>query len=417
MRLVTVVALCSVSVSCRSPSGADLPLPWGDPADAGFSAERLERIRPAMQRYVDEGLTGGIVTMVARRGLLVHWETVGFRNIERQQALQLDDLFRICSMSKPITSVAVMMLVEDGEISLDDPVSQYLPALEDLRVYSSDGPVPLTSAITIEDLLKHTSGFTYGPFGETPVDTLYRRADVFSGDLQNLVEEVGELPLLGQPGSIWNYGVSTDVLGRVVEVVSGQPLDEFLKLRVFAPLGMQDTDFFVPPEKSSRFTTVYSTAADSSLVEGDASICGSYSARPPLLLGGGGLVSTAHDYIRFAQMLLNGGELDGHQLLSPETVDLMSTNRLPDELVPIRIGEWVVSGYGFGLGFSVLTDADATPVPDNNGVFRWLGYAATYFWIDPAEELIGLAMTQLAPNTHPELEAEFQTLVYEALEN
>jgi CubicO group peptidase (beta-lactamase class C family) len=368
-----------------------------------------------MQRYVDEGLTGGIVTMVARRGLLVHWEAVGFRNIERQERLEPDDIVRICSMTKPITSVAVMMLVEDGEISLEDPVSRYLPALGNLQVYSDDGPVPITSPVTVEHLLKHTSGFTYGFFGETPVDSMYRRVDIFSDDLENLVEELAGLPLMGQPGSLWHYGVSTDVLGRVIEVASGLPLDDFLNQRVFTPLGMDDTDFFVPPEKTARFTTVYATGADGSLDETESSICGSYDARPELLSGGGGLVSTPSDYLRFAQMLLNGGRFDDRQLLSEETVDLMRTNGLPEDLIPIAGGE--MPGYGFGLGFGVLTDADATPVPDNAGVYMWGGYAATYFWIDPVEELIGIVMSQLAPNTQPELQRDFQTLVYEALEN
>ena len=287
-----------------------------------------------MQRYVDDGLTGGIVTMVARRGSLVHWETVGFRNIERQEPLQPDDIVRICSMTKPITSVAVMMLVESGDLSLADPVSRYLPSLSELRVYTSDGLIPLTRPVTIEHLLSHTSGLTYGWLG-TPVDSMYVQEDVFSGDLQNLVEKVGGLPLLDQPGSIWSYGVSTDVLGRVIEVVSGLPLDEFLNLRVFTPLGMKDTEFHVPPEKSDRFTTAYATAADGSLAVTDVSRCGSYGARPQLLLGGAGLVSTAPDYLRFAQMMLNGGKFDGHRLLSAETVDMMRTNRLPAELVPI----------------------------------------------------------------------------------
>jgi CubicO group peptidase (beta-lactamase class C family) len=289
-----------------------------------------------------------------------------------------------------------------------------LPAFEDLRVYSSDGPVPITSPVTIEHLLTHTSGLTYGYFGDTPVDSMYlrvfeQRDDFFAEDLQDLLDDIAELPLLGQPGSIWNYGLSTDVMGRVIEIVSKRSLEEFLKERLFNPLGMNDTDFWVPPSKSSRFVTAYTTTQDSSLAVADVVLCGSYNDRPQLLSGGGGLVSTASDYIRFAQMLLDGGKLDGHEYLSSETVNLMTSNRLPDELVNIY------PGLGFGLGFSVLMDADATPVPDNNGVYRWGGYAATYFWIDPVEELIGLAMTQLAPNTHPELGSEFQTLVYEAL--
>ena len=415
MRLSNLVAMSLLFVSCSPDVASDFPLPTGMPEEVGMTTSGLSRIRPAMQRYVDGGIVSGIVTMVARRGELVHWDAVGYRDIEDQTPLQPNDILRICSMTKPITSVGVMTLVEGGEISLDDPVSRYLPALERLQVYTNDGLVPPSSPVTIEDLLGHTSGLTYGLFGETPVDSLYRREDVFSGDLQNLIDEVSGLPLVGQPGSIWNYGVSTDVLGRVIEIVSGQPLDEFLNERVFDPLGMKDTDFYVPPEKSSRLASVYVATADGTLERLETSLCGN-RARPQLLSGGGGLLSTAPDYVRFAQMLLNGGEWDGIRVLRPETVELMRTNRLPEDLIPIRIGAvFEAPGYGFGLGFSVLTDAGVTPIPDTDGVFRWAGYASTYFWIDPEEQLIGIVMTQLEPPIHPELETEFQTLVYEAI--
>lgn len=416
MRISNLVAVSLLLVSCSPDVASDSPLPAGEPEGVGMTTSGLSRIRPAMQRYVDDGIVSGVVTMVARRGELVHWDAVGYRDIEAQTLLRPNDIFRICSMTKPITSVGVMMLVEDGGISLDAPVSQYLPVLERLQVYTSDGVVPPTSSVTIEDLLGHTSGLTYGLFGGTPVDSLYRSEDVFSGDLENLVEEVSGLPLLGHPGSLWNYGVSTDVLGRVIEVVSGQPLNEFLNDRVLEPLGMTDTDFYVPMEKSQRLASVYRTGADGSLERLEISTC-SDGDIPQLLSGGGGLLSTASDYIRFSQMLLNGGELDGTRLLRPETVELMRTNRLPEDLVPIGFGPGVdIPGYGFGLGFSVLTDADVTPVPDTDGVFRWMGYASTYFWIDPEEELIGLVMTQLEPGAlDPEFATEFQTLVYEAI--
>ncbi len=376
----------------------------------------LNLIQPAMQRYVDDGVVSGVVTMVARRGSLVHWEAVGYRDIEAETLLESSDIFRICSMTKPITSVGVMVLVEDGAISLDAPVSEYLPVLGGLQVYTSDGVVPPNSPVTIADLLGHTSGLTYGLFGETPVDSLYRTENVLSGDLENLVEEVSGLPLLGHPGSLWNYSVSTDVLARLIEVVSGQRFDEFLKDRVLEPLGMKDTDFYVPAEKAQRLASAYGAGADGSLERLEASLC-SNGEMPLLLSGGGGLLSTAADYMRFSQMMLNGGELDGIRILRPETVDLMRTNRLSADLIPIGIGPLGdMPGYGFGLGFSVLTDADATPVPDTDGVIRWLGYASTYFWIDPEEELIGLLMTQFEPGSwDPAFETEFQTLVYEAI--
>lgn len=416
MRLSNFVVTSLLLVSCTPDAASDSPLPAGEPEEVGMTTSGLNLIQPAMQRYVDDGVVSGIVTMVARRGRLVHWESVGYRDIEAQTLLESSDIFRICSMTKPITSVGVMVLVEDGAISLDAPVSEYLPVLEGLQVYTSDGVVPPNSPVTIADLLGHTSGLTYGLFGETPVDSLYRTENVLSGDLENLVEEVSGLPLLGHPGSLWNYGVSTDVLGRVIEVVSGQPFDEFLHDRVLEPLGMKDTDFYVPDEKAQRLASVYGTGADGSLQRLEASLC-SNGEVPLLLSGGGGLLSTAPDYMRFSQMVLNGGELDGVRLLSPETVDLMRTNRLSADLIPIGIGPLGdLPGYGFGLGFAVLTDADATPVPDTDGVIRWPGYASTHFWIDPEEELIGLLMTQFEPGSwDPAFETEFQTLVYEAI--
>ena len=413
---VTLALFCALVLVWTTTAVSDGPLPWSEPTHVGMSAQRLEQIPHAMQRYVDEGIVGGIVTMVARHGRLVHWEAVGFKDIESQEPLERNDIFRICSMSKPVTSVAVMMLAEAGALALDDPVSRFLPAFEHIKVYEDGELVDPRQPITIRDLLGHTAGLTYGLFGNTHVDSLYRAANVFSGDLENLVEEVTELPLLAHPGSMWNYSVSTDVLGRVVEVASGHAFDEFLAARIFEPLGMRDTAFFVAREKTPRFTTAYITFPDGSLREGFAG-CGTYDTKPALLSGGGGLVSTAADYVRFSQMLLDEGELQGVRILQPESVDVMRTNRLPESLIPIRLGPlWEAPGYGFGLGFSVLTDADATPYGDNDGVFRWWGYGSTYFWIDPVDELIGLVMTQLLPPVAVELEPEFQALVYDALE-
>ena len=415
MRAVVSFSIVAAVLAGASPQ-VETPLPWAEPHEVGVSAERLEQIPVAMQRYVDEGRVGGIVTAVARRGRLVHWNAVGFRDLESRDPLEPNDIFRIYSMTKPITSVAVMMLVEDGAMSVDDPVSRYLPAFANVEVYSDGELVSPRQPITIADLLGHTSGLTYGLFGRTPVDSLYREANVFSGDLANLADEVAGLPLLDHPGSRWTYSVSTDVLGRLVEVVGGQPFDEFLGARIFTPLGMTDTDFVVPAAKTARFTTGYAAGRGGSLRMVDSPVEGTYNRTPALLSGGGGLVSTAADYVRFAQMLLNGGELDGVRLLRPETVELMRTNRLADDLIPISIATWRADGYGFGLGFSVLVDEDATPVPDNDGVFRWWGIGSTYFWIDPEAELVGLVMTQLNPPTLPVLESEFQTLVYNALE-
>ena len=388
-----------------------------DPSEGGFDPERLERLGTHLRRYVDDGRLPGTNVLVSRGGKVVYHDVYGYRDVERSLPVEGDTIYRFYSMTKPITSVAVMMLVEDALISLDDPVSRYLAGFEDVGVYVEGELVPPREPMTIADLLGHTSGLTYGDFGQTHVDSLYRTADVFSGDLANLVEEVTELPLLSHPGSLWNYGVSVDVLARLVEVVSGQPFDEFLHARIFKPLGMIDTDFVVPPEKMARFTTSYTATRNGALRMFEYPFEGIYNTKPELLSGGGGLVSTAADYVRFAQMLLNGGEFNGVRLLRRENVALMRTNRLAEHLIPISIATWRADGYGFGLGFSVLVDEDASSVSDNNGVFRWWGIGSTYFWIDPDEELIALVMTQLYPPSLGMLEPEFQTLVYNALKN
>ena len=408
--------LCTLVLLVAAPAGSDSPLPWSEPAAVDLSAAALDAIPQALQRWVDDGSVGGAVSLVARRGRLVHWEAIGYRDLGSRTPLERTDIFRICSMTKPVTSAAVMMLVEAGKLTLDEPVSRTLLEFERTRVYDAGKLVEPSRPVTIRDLLRHTSGLTYGLFGDTHVDALYREADVFSGDLENLVSETAALPLLAHPGSRWNYGVSTDVLGRIVEVVSGQRLDEFFSARIFEPLGMQDTAFVVPPEKAERLATAYTLGPDGALHEDGVSLCGVHDAQPDLLLGGAGLVSTAADYLRFAQMLLDEGTLDGVRLLKQETVREMRTNQLPDHLIPISIGG-AEHGYGFGLGFSVLTDADATPYGDNDGVFRWRGYASTYFWIDPEADLIGVLLTQVAPPTAPDIEQEFQTRVYEALLN
>jgi CubicO group peptidase (beta-lactamase class C family) len=410
-----VLGLCLTATAVTVDPSDDGPLRWSDPAEVGFSTERLDAIGAAMQRYVDRGDVAGVTTLVACRGRLVHWQAVGMRDLERQDPLERDDIFRIFSMTKPITSVGIMMLVEEGKLALDGELSRTLPEFADVRVHVDGELVAPYRPITIRDLLRHTSGFTYGFFDQTPVDAMYSEAKVFSGDLANLVTEVADLPLLAQPGTTWTYSVSTDVLGRVIEVASGQTLDEFFRTRIFEPLGMVDSAFVVPAEKTSRFTVMYRASEDGSIEVDDPSAGGRFNARPVLLSGGGGLTSTAGDYVRFAQMLLNGGELDGVRILRAETVKLMRSNQLPEDPGAIRFGSFAFPGYGFGLGFSVLTDADASPEPDNDGVFRWWGYASTYFWIDPVEELVGIVMTQLSPPTVPQIEKEFQTLVYEAM--
>ena len=397
---------------------ADAGLPAAIPASAGMSSEGLARIGPAMQAYVDDGRLAGVMTMVARRGQVVHWEAAGMRDVADGDALEPDDIFRIYSMTKPLTSTAVMILVQEGAVALDDPVSKFIPAFAGVTVLNDAGQrVPPARPMTVEHLLTHTSGLTYGFFGDSPVDRIYNQSGFFTQaeGLDDFAGRVAELPLLASPGDRWNYGVSTDILGRVVEVASGQPFDAFLQSRIFDPLDMTDTSFVVPPEKRNRFTAHYARP-DGTLRMIDSPADGEYTQPPRWLSGGGGLASTASDYIRFAQMLLQDGELGGVRILETETVRTMRSNRLPDALVPIQLGTFLSPGYGFGLGFAVVVDADASPEPDNDGVFRWAGAANTFFWIDPAAELIGMVWTQLNPFAAYDLEREFQTLVYDALE-
>ena len=397
---------------------ADAGLPTTSAERAGMSSERLARIGPAMQSYVDDGRLAGVMTMVARRGQVVHWEAAGMRDAAGGDLLEPDDIFRIYSMTKPITSTAIMILVEEGAIALDDPVSKFIPAFAGVKVLADDGGrVTPARPMTVEHLLTHTSGLTYGFFGDSPVDRIYNESGFFTAaeGLDDFAERVAALPLLASPGDRWNYGVSTDILGRVVEVASGQPFDAFLRARVFDPLDMTDTSFVVPPEKRNRFTAHYARP-DGTLRMIDSPVDGEYTEPPSWLSGGGGLASTASDYIRFAQMLLQDGALGEVRVLAPGTVQAMRSNRLPDALVPIQLGTFLSPGYGFGLGFAVVVDADASPEPDNDGVFRWAGAANTFFWIDPAAELIGMVWTQFNPFAAYDIEREFQTLVYEAFE-
>ena len=404
-----------------APMAAESPasgLPTATPDTVGMSADGLARIEPAVQAYVDDGRVAGVMTMVARGGHVVHWAAAGMRDLDAGDPLEPDDIFRIYSMTKPVTSTGVMILVEEGAVALDDPVSKFIPEFADVMVLDADGErVAPAGPMTVEHLLTHTSGLTYGFFGDSPVDRLYNESGFFtqSVGLEDFAQRVAGLPLLASPGTRWNYSVSTDILGRVIEVASGQSFDAFLQERIFDPLGMDDTAFMVPEEKRGRFLANYARA-DDALQMIDSPDDGQYTRPPAWVSGGGGLASTASDYIRFAQMLLGDGALGDVRILAPETVAMMRSNRLPDAMVPIQLGTFLSPGYGFGLGFAVAVDADATPEPDNNGVFRWAGAANTFFWIDPEADLIGMVWTQFNPFAAYNLEREFQALVYEAIE-
>jgi CubicO group peptidase (beta-lactamase class C family) len=396
------------------------PLPPAAPEDIGLSAARLARLGEVISGEVERGRLPGAVVLVARRGRLGYFESFGRRDAAGGAPMTKDAIFRIYSMTKPITSVAAMMLWEEGRFLLSDPIGKYLPDLSRLDVArvevtaGGDGQierVPALRAITIQDLLRHTSGLTYEFRGSGPVHKMYRSAKVDSRAQTNAdqVATLGRMPLLYQPGTQWEYGRSTDVVGRLVEVLSGQKLSAFFEQRILVPLGMVDTGFHVPPSHHARLAGAFGRDPDSGVT------VRLHEVRDPpnFESGGGGLVSTAADYVRFMQMLLNGGTFEGHRMLSRKTVELMTADHLgpitgaPDLLLP---------GHGFGLGFAVRLHAGIAHVPGSIGQYFWGGLAGTTFWIDPAEQLLGLMLIQ-APGLRDYYRTLFRDLVYSAVDD
>ncbi len=386
-------------------------LPRAVPEKVGMSTSRLERITPVMQRYVDNGKIPCALTMIARGGRLVHFEKFGRQDIAAAKLITYDTIFRLYSMTKPITSIAVMMLYEEGHFQLTTPISEFVPAFKDMKVYTEDGRaiVDAEREVTIKHLLTHTAGLIYDSNREDhPIDRRYEEADLYGGDLVSMIEKLGGIPLIHQPGSAWKYGMSTDVLGYLVQIVSGMPFETFLKTRIFHPLGMNDTGFSVRVENANRYSKVYEFGENGEL----QAIEKVHAAAGPLSFfhsGGGGLQSTAPDYLRFCQMVLNDGELDGVRLLGRKTAELIRMSHVPpDWLAPER------TGVGFGLGFSVVTDVAETHTLGSIGTCSWGGMASTTFWIDPTEDLIGIFMTQLVGADSP-FHAQFRVLTYQAL--
>ncbi len=376
------------------------------PEDVGISSKRLEKIHTVLQGHVDKGQVPGFLAVIARKGKIAHFETIGRQDVENKKLVKADTIFRIYSMSKPITSVAVMILYDEGRIQLDDPVENYIPAFKDMKVFN-DAQTKAHAAknkMTIKHLLTHSSGLTYG-WGDRPVDRLYDKLKIFAPDstLAEKIVKLSDIPLVFEPGKRWKYGVSTDVLGYLVEVVSDMPFEEFLQTKIFKPLDMVDTGFSVPQTKVDRFAAIYRATESEGLQR---------VGKPPLATdnvtffpsGGGGLVSTAVDYLRFCQMLLNDGELDGVRILKTETVELM---RSPHQ-------QYHREGGDFGFGFHVVTSKTNGKYQRSIGTINWGGLAATNFWIDPEKELIGILMTQLMNNRYP-FQGQFRRYTYQAL--
>lgn len=391
-----------------------------DPASVGMSADGLEALRAHFQHYVDEGKLSGLTTLVARKGVVVHFETYGQADKQAGKAVADDAIFRIYSMTKPVTGVGLMMLWEEGKFKLDDPVAKYIPAFADARVFKAQGEdgtvetVPANRQITIRDLMRHTAGLTYGVFGDTPVDKLYQKNGVLEAGLsvEEWMDRLAAQPLLYQPGDAWVYSFAVDVQGRLIEILSGQSLDVYFRERIFKPLGMNDTGFYISNEQAKRLVTMYQVKKAEGLVPTNDPYFPDFTKKPSNFSGGGGLVSSTTDYWRFAQMVANGGELDGVRLLKEETVALMSRDHLPERVNGIAGGK---RGLGFGLDFAVVKDVAKQGGYGSVGEFFWGGMANTIFWIDPKEEVVALLMTNILPSNVYPLRPEMHKYVYEAL--
>ncbi|MGD9723762.1 MAG: serine hydrolase domain-containing protein [Pirellulales bacterium] len=415
-------ALCLVLVGFAPVLAAAEALPSVAPDRVGLATSPLAEIDSLMKSYVSEGKLAGIVMLIARDGEVAHSGVYGQMDIESGKAMRRDALFRIYSMTKPITGVALMTLYDEGRFQLDDPVAKYLPGFEKVKVFGGkDGDATkladLARPITVRDLMCHTAGLAYGLSRLTPVDAMYTEARLLdrTKNLDSMLERLLQIPLAAQPGQKWMYSIAVDVQGKLIEALSGKPLDEFFAERVFAPLAMKDTGFSVPADKLDRLTVNYGRK-DGRLSPVDGAQTSQFATRPALLSGGGGLVSTADDYLRFAQMMLNRGELNGVRILKPETVDLMTRNHLAEDLVPISLGPVTMANTGFGLDFAVRVQAGPSDPAGSIGEYGWGGAASTQFFVSPRENLICVGMTQFMPATMTYFQEARQKLYTAVLE-
>ncbi len=409
--------------SNKGPANIDLSLV--KPESVGFSSERLERLHSLMQRQVDQKQLPGIVTLLARHGQVIDYRAYGLRDVASGAPMTKDTIFRDFSMTKPVTGVAMMILYEQSKWLPSDPISKFIPEFAHLKVckgVDAAGNMILEDPAhppTMQELLTHTAGFVYGFFGETPVDKAYQEAGVMqSKTLQEMIDKLAKIPLAYQPGTQWVYSASMDIQGYIVEKLSGQSLPDFMEEHIFKPLGMRDAGFFVPPDKRSRFVSIYRSNEKGEVVPA-LGFGGDYAEQPTMPSGGGGLVSTAEDYYRFAQMLANEGELDGVRILSPASVHLMSSNHLAPNLLTGQFGIGVQimrPGLGYGYDCAVEFDPAEANLPGGRGTFFWDGAAGTWFWIDPTNDAVFIGMIQrvLGPDSPP-VEYESRPVVYQAL--
>ena len=411
--LLALLTLALCTAPAQQPAGHALDLTLNKPEAVGFSSERLERLHALLQQEVDQKQIAGIVTILARHGKVIDYRTYGQRDLASGAPMNKDAIFRDYSMTKPATAVAMMILYEEGKWLPSDPIAKFIPEFEHLKVFKGFdtwGKMILADpdhAPTMRELMSHTAGFTYG-FGASPIDAMYRDQHVLgSKNLQEMIDKLARIPLVYQPGKGWVYSVSMDIEGYIVEKLSGQPLPVFMHDHIFAPLGMKDAGFYVPAEKRSRFATNYRPDEQGQLVVAapTSGLPNDYASEPTMPSGGGGMVSTAEDYYRFIQMLANGGELDGKRILAPATVKLMTSNHVPASLLTGEFGggmHVMRPGFGYGFNCAVVYDPPEANLPDGKGTFLWDGAAGTWFWVDPTNDIVFVAMIQrmASPDNH-----------------
>jgi len=421
MRALTrtrVILLTAILGAVATAGLSSKDLPGAKPEDVGLSSERLARMDKLIHAYVDAGRTPGVVTLIARHGKVVHVDAYGKADLASGRPTRADDIFRMYSMTKPITSVALLMQYEEGKFQLTDPLSKFFPAFADVKVLNGmtpTGGMMLDSPrrpITIQDVFRHSAGFTYGVFGGSPVDKMYQEADILGTDLDGLMTKLPKLPLLYQPGEQWVYSVAHDVQAALVEKLSGQKFDDYVRQRIFTPLGMADSMFKIPADRKARVPSLYSVGRDGKLAVDNNPLGGANYG--DAVFGGYSISTTAADYALFAQMLLNKGQLNGMRLLSPKTVELMATNHLPPAALASGAASFLGPGTGYGLGVAVLMNPAQKGNVGSVGEFGWSGAASTHVLIDPKEDLVALYCTQLMGGDFA-LRAEFATLLYQSI--